>query len=244
MRMNNYCIISTGSKQESIISAAINISNFLDTAKTKKQSVLFLSSGGSVLEILNNIPKENLGEFLTMGMLDERYSLLDSVNNFAQFTKLEFYANCLTSAVKFVDSRIQTNETSEQLCSRLNLAFHDWKVNNPKGLILLTLGLGSDGHTEGIMPYPEAPEFFKKTFIEAPEYFVSYNAGDKNPYPLRVTATFKIVLESELLILLANGIEKKPALIKALDANFDLATTPADIITKAKNAFIYTDQTL
>ncbi|HYV33561.1 MAG TPA: hypothetical protein VE973_01820, partial [Candidatus Limnocylindria bacterium] len=89
---------------------------------SKKTPVLLLLSGGSAFEILNYIGPSALGPNLTVSVLDERFSLDEKVNNFAQLQKTDFYKDALDAEASFFGTFPRPNETIEQLAQR-------WEAN-------------------------------------------------------------------------------------------------------------------
>jgi len=52
----------------------------------------------------------------------------------------------------------------EKLAHRYESSLFEWAKKHPEGKIIATMGIGFDGHTAGIMPYPENPETFARLF--------------------------------------------------------------------------------
>ena len=221
-------IVRCNSKEEAKAKAADGLDNLFHEIRGP---VLFLSSGGSSLELLDGL---QIGENVTVSVLDERYSTDPTVHNFAQF-----FERIRPNA--FIDTRVGQNETLQQLAERFEKELREWKNKNPGGKIMITQGMGSDGHTAGIMPYPENPQLFKELFENTEHWVVGYDAKEKNEYPMRVTVTMPFLRTADYSIAYITGEKKKPAFERVLAKLGSLADTPARIMREMKNVQLFTD---
>src|ERR1051326_364995 len=156
----------------------------------KKLPVLLMLSGGSALSMLDYVGKTVLSENLTVSMLDDRFSQDAAVNNFLQMQKTDFYVDAQEADVSFLGTVARPGEKIEELNARWEKNLKAWQMENPEGKILATVGMGADGHTAGIFPYPEDPEKFDRLF-NRDSLTVAYNAIGKHKYSERVTTTLK-----------------------------------------------------
>lgn len=207
----------------------------------RDQQILLLCSGGSASELLHEIPKETLGQHITLGVLDERYSAEEAINNFAQLQKCEFYKTALDVGAHTIDTRLQDRETIEHLARRFEKELRFWRINNPDGIVIATMGIGPDGHTAGIMPFPEDPERFCQYFENPDVWVCGYDAGEKNQYPLRVTTTMTFLKEIDHSIVYCAGENKRVALKRVLAKDGSYAETPARVIRDMKHVTLFTD---
>ena len=211
-------------------------------ASSKDLPLLFLSSGGSSLEILSGIDKENLGPHLTIGMLDERFSQDPLVNNFLQLKSTAFHRNAKEAGASFIET-VPSGEKLDEFAKSFENSLLSWiQSKGPGGKVFITQGIGADGHTAGIMPYPENPMFFKKTFEDESLWVVGYSAKGKSKYPLRITVTMpflKKVVDATIVYLI--GTEKKEALERVLSPQGTLFETPARIIREMKQVKVFTN---
>lgn len=203
-----------------------------------RQPILFLLSSGSAFNLLKEIDTENFGKHVTIGVLDERFSTDPKINNFAQFTATDFYRRVKEKEVQFIDTRVKEEETMEELAERFEKALRTWKEKNPEGKVVITQGIGPDGHTAGIMPHPEGPEMF-----ENPDTWVlGYDAGNRLQHPLRVTTTFPFFRNIvDYSVVYVKGEEKKEILEKVMAKQDSLAQIPALIIHEMKEVILFTD---
>lgn len=207
--------------------------------RAQGQPGLFLTSGGSSLVLLDHIDMDVLGPHLTLGVLDDRWSTDEKVNNFMQFSRSKFAQAAHERGCEFIDTVPQTGESLEQTAERFETDLRAWKDRNPAGRVVVTQGVGPDGHTAGILPFPENPELFEKLFND-PKYWVAgYDAGTKNPHPLRITVTFLFMREViDHALIYVESADKAPAFEKALSPG-SLAEIPARILQEMKAAEIY-----
>ncbi len=207
----------------------------------KKQPTLLLLAGGSAFSFLEYVDTAVLSETLTIGMTDERFSRDEAVNNFEQFTQTIFYAEAKQHGVHFLDSSVGEKESLENFGTRFEQNISDWIEQNTNGTIVATFGIGEDGHTAGIMPFPENPSRFDELFEKNP-ISVAYNAMEKNQYSLRTTVTLDFVRRRvQSAVVFASGEGKRTALEKVMHKEGTLAETPARIVREIKNLNLYTD---
>lgn len=217
------------------------LNNLLE--ERKNLPTLLLLSGGSALNLLVGVQSKNLGPHLTIGMLDERYSKDSEVNNFARFRKTKFYRRALEAGPSFIDTRIQGDESLDEFAKRFENELRNWVQGNPEGMVISTQGVGIDGHTAGIMPYPENPKLFKNLFENNERWAVGYDATSaKNKYPLRVTVTIPFLQNVvDVSIVYVSGDDKLDALNKILSPKGTLWETPARIIRSERSIMMFTN---
>jgi 6-phosphogluconolactonase/glucosamine-6-phosphate isomerase/deaminase len=118
----------------------------------QRESVLLLLSAGSALSFLNWAEIKNIPHQLTIGMLDERYDEAGLGNNFMEFAQSDFYREAEVAGVSFINSAVMEGESFADFGQRFERGITSWQAQNPKGVIIVTLGLGQDGHTAGLFP--------------------------------------------------------------------------------------------
>lgn len=225
-----------------IAKAGAKVSQFL--AEFYDLPVTILFSGGSALKLLPAIETGYLGSWVMIGVLDERFSKNPKENNFAQIAATPFYEEARKQGCHFIDTRVQEGETMAFLAKRFADALHEFKKKNPQGIIIATAGMGEDGHTAGIMPYPEDSAAFADLFEDESHWVVGYDAGSKNPWPLRVTTTMPFLRRINHTIFFISGANKLEALTKALSGIEPLHRVPAAIMSKMPDVHLFTDLTL
>jgi 6-phosphogluconolactonase/glucosamine-6-phosphate isomerase/deaminase len=203
--------------------------------------VLLLLSGGSAFAVLDAVDESVLGPNVTVGMLDERYSPDPAVNNFAQLSALRFFAVARSRGCGWIDTLVVPGETMADLAARFDRSLRQWTETNPAGRIVATMGIGPDGHTAGIMPYPEDDAGFSGRFGDPDVPVVAYDAGDKNPYRFRVTVTLPFLRDVDTAIVFACGENKRGPLQRVLADTGTLSETPARIIRAMAHATVFTD---
>ncbi len=218
--------------------AAAELSRLL--ALYRERAVLLLLAGGSSFQILEWVDTAEMKR-VTIGMFDERFSSDPVANNFSQLAATGFYKKAHEAGAAFLNSVVQANETLETYAARLEAGLKKWVAENPDGKVLATFGIGEDGHTGGMMPFPENPARFAELFESGP-WVAGYDAGVKNPQPLRVSATMTFIRAFILeRVVFAAGEGKKQALARVLAPEGTLAETPARIHRDADGAVLFTD---
>lgn len=206
------------------------------------RDVLFLSSGGSALGVLDRIPKDVIGPYLTIGIFDERFDPSNKTSNYAQMRKTAFYQRAVEGRCRLIDTATLPGQTLEGLADYYEQEIRDWRRQHPRGAIMATMGIALDGHTAGIMPFPEDPERFHELF-EGERLIVPYDTEGKNPFRLRATATFTFLRSVDLLGIYVVGAEKGP-MWKELMEGDDCTELPGRIIKTLPRGAIYTDAAL
>jgi 6-phosphogluconolactonase/glucosamine-6-phosphate isomerase/deaminase len=200
---------------------------------------LFLTSGGSCLELLEHLDPKNFGSHATIAVLDERYTTNPLQSNFAKLELTPFYKKVIENGSQSIDTKVREHESMQALAERFENELRAW-VEKTHGTIIATVGVGTDSHTAGILPYPEDPSFFDATF-NSTNWVASYDAGNKNPEPLRVTTTipfFKLITHPVLFV---TGESKRNALAKLLSENGSLAESPCRAWREIPTAHLFTD---
>lgn len=225
--------------QKAAKTASIYLNKILQNNLDKK--ILLLLSGGSAFKLLEKIDKTFLSPNLTISVLDERFSTDPSINNFLQLSKTNFYKDAKEKSCQFLKTVPKIKESLQEMSTRLENEIKLWRLNNPKGIIVITQGIGTDGHTAGIMPYPEDEPAFKRLF-ESESWVVGYNALNKNQFPKRVTTTITFLIkEVDYSFVYAVGKDKQEIINRIVNNNINLARLPASVIKQMKNAQIFTE---
>jgi 6-phosphogluconolactonase/glucosamine-6-phosphate isomerase/deaminase len=200
-----------------------------------------LFSGGSALKIIAGLEPRVFGKHITIGVLDERYSSLPSISNFAQLLNFPQTEIADRLGAKFIDTRIQSNETQVELAVRFERELRQWHELYQNGQVIVTQGMGTDGHTAGILPYPENPDRFEQLF-EAHSWVISYNAAGKNPFPHRITTTITFLRDIvDRCVAFSTGPEKREVIGRVLAETGELNVTPARVLRAMRDVSLYTD---
>lgn len=208
----------------------------------ERKDVLFLSSGGSSLLALDRIDPEVIGPYLTIGIFDERYDPSNKTSNYAQLRKTEFYKRAVRHGCRLIDTTTKPDTSMEELAEFYEQELRHWRHTHPRGAIMATMGIAANGHTAGIMPFPEDPSYFKKLF-EGERWIVAYDVGDKDQFQLRVTTTFTFLRMVDIVGIFITG-ENKSEMFRALMSGDDCAELPGRIIKTLPRGAVYTDEHL
>jgi 6-phosphogluconolactonase/glucosamine-6-phosphate isomerase/deaminase len=114
----------------------------------------------------------------------------------------------------------------------------------PTVLLWRQLELVPDGHTSGMMPFPEDPNKFTELFDgeDKTKLVTGYDATGKNPYPLRITTTMNLMRKINKAIIYVVGENKREALTRLMDPKTNLATIPAAILKEIPgDVYLFTD---
>lgn len=227
-------------RSEAAHAAADDLSDLINIQTGRH--VLFLLSGGSALEPLSLLSPGVFSADTTVTVLDDRFSPDPESNNYLQFRHMPIYGQIEKTGCEFFPTDPRQGETLTAFADRLDGNLRQWVTAHPDGVVIALMGIGTDGHTAGIMRYPEDPEFFRKTFVETDRMVVGYDATGKNPYPLRATVTIPFLRDFvDAAVVTVFGQEKIPALRRLQSSSGTLSETPARIIREMKQATIFTD---
>lgn len=233
-------IVDVVSKENALTEATEELLRLLK--QHASQPILFLSSGGSALQIIEDVIIPDEVQDITIGVLDERFEHDLSNNNFAGLMKTMFYESACEHDCKLLDSRVKKDEDFETFSMRFESGITSWCNNNPEGIIIVTQGMGPDGHTAGIMPFDNI-QYFKETFDNPHKLVLGYDATkEKTSYPLRTTVTnsfLKYFVSYSLCLVL--GDNKKIQVQNALGQDSKAHQVPFAIIRDMKDVKIYTD---
>ncbi|MDO8521410.1 MAG: 6-phosphogluconolactonase [bacterium] len=208
----------------------------------ERRDVLFLSSGGSALGALDRIDESAIGPYLTIGIFDERYDPSNKTSNYAQLRKTAFYNRAVQHGCRLIDTTTQKGQTQAELADYYENELRSWRARHPRGAIMATMGIALDGHTAGIMPFPEDPARFHELF-ERERWIVAYDTEAKNPFRLRATATLTFLRYVDLIGIYLVGKEKGPMFKKLMEGD-DYAEFPGRIIKTLPRGAVYTDTSL
>jgi 6-phosphogluconolactonase/glucosamine-6-phosphate isomerase/deaminase len=211
----------------------------LETAiqNVAQNPILILVSGGSALTLLHNFSPQTIGEQTTISVLDERYTSEKNARNFSQLEKTNFFAFAKERKCSFFNpySHNDVKNSGAQFHSFLK----DWKERYVTGHIIITQGIGTDGHTAGILPYPENQEFFHLRF-DTEALAIGYDTKEKTEYSQRITVTLPFLRSVDHAIIYLIGNEKQAILERVLYPTEDLHQLPARIIHEMPHVQIHT----
>ena len=145
--------------------------------------------------------------------------------------------NAIACGAQVMVPEIIDEDSCRETSMRFELALHEWKTKYPNGVVIATLGVGSDGHTAGIMPGEHGVDFSGDDLV------VSYTVPRAvNQHTKRITTTYTFLTTYvDHTIVFAVGKEKR-SIVAALEAGgCTLPTMPACIVTKMPDVTLYTD---
>lgn len=209
---------------------------------TERRDVLFLSSGGSALAVLDRIDESVIGPYLTIGIFDERYDPTNKTSNYAALRKTRFFTRAVTHGCRLIDTRTGPGQTPEDLADSYEQELRAWRALHPRGAIMATMGIALGGLTAGIVPFPENPDAFHALF-ESDRWITSYDATGRDPFPKRITTTFTFLRYVDMVGVFLVG-EEKGEMFRELLAGEDRAAMPGRIILSLPRGAIYTDESL
>jgi 6-phosphogluconolactonase/glucosamine-6-phosphate isomerase/deaminase len=199
--------------------------------------ILLLVSGGSAFSLLEYVDASVLDPRVTLGVLDERLSLDPAVNNFAQLTQTSFYTRALTQGVVPISTLVSSGDTLEDIGERMRHALRAWRMANPTGIVIATMGIGADGHTAGIFPVAGVD-------FDGGDIVVEYTIpAIMNPYTDRITVTNTFLREQVAhAVVLAVDSEKRRLIEMLKEGVCEKARMPACILRAMPSVTLYTEK--
>ena len=216
----NFTVKTTISLDDAANFIALSILNQL---KLNKRVLFFVTGGSSisvaakVAELLKGHPHQNLTIMLT----DERYGPLDQIDsNWYQLIQKGFN---LPGAVLIP---ILIGEDITKTTEKFNAVLHQEfkKAEYKIGLF----GIGTDGHTSGILPNSIA--------VNSKDLACSYDT----PIFSRITITPEAIKKLDEAVVWIQG-EQKWKVLKDLKKDIDIIKQPAQILKKVPLLTIFTD---
>ncbi len=203
-------------------------------------SVLLMFSGGSSLEILDNVDITKLSPRVTLTALDEKFSIDSSINNFQKIKATNFFQGAKLAGCHFMDTTVNNSDTVEDFSKYWQDQLQKWFRVNSKGKIIAIQETGNDGHTVDIVPFTNDPKLFNDTFVNTQDWITHYNIGNKDKHPLRVTVTINF-LENLVHHCIFYDEANQNIVSKLLEKPLPMYLNPASVIYKMKNVYVFTN---
>ena len=184
--------------------------------KYRTRPILLMLSGGSASSILEFTATTAINSNVTITVLDERFSTDSQINNFAQIEATNFYKEAMKAGVNVISTVVGVGDMLKEAEVKWNNNLHHWRENNPDGVILATMGIGSDGHIAGIIFGGEQVDFSNDNWI------VSYVVPKEiNQYTERITPTFTFLRQQiDEVIVYATGEDKRALIKKIINSTY------------------------
>lgn len=197
-----------------------SILNQLDQGK----HILFFLSGGSCIAIglkVAEILKDHDIKNLTIALMDERYGPLGHADsNWQQLIEKGFNISGAKLIPVLIGNDILTTTENFNAILGQELKAAEYKI----GLF----GIGTDGHTAGILPESEA--------VKATDLAYGYKTEKFE----RITVTFKTIEKLDEAVVWMQG-EEKWKVLESLEKEIDVIEQPAQILKKVPLLTIFTD---
>jgi len=217
-------------KTEGASEAAKHVAATIDHELKQHRKVLWLVSGGSAIDIQVNVMSllskshERYIENLTILPVDERYGPFDHKDsNAAQLGQAGFNP---TPAL-WLDV-LSDNLSFEQTVSRYDALAK--KLIEKSDYVVATLGLGTDGHTAGILPQSPA---IKEDMASV----VGYIWRDYK----RMTISPTVFMRIDAAYVFAYGDKKQEALQRLFNNSESVSKLPAKLLYDITNSTVYND---
>lgn len=203
---------------------------------------LILLSGGSSLWPLQYLPASVFGPSFAVTFLDDRFTEDPTANNFLQLTAMPLFTELQKAGVAILPTNPKRGESLTAYADRLDGQLRLWLDAHSDARAVALIGVGTDGHTAGIMRYPDDEPYFDKTFVDTDRWVVGYDATGRNPYALRATATIPFIRDCvDHAVCVAVGSEKVPSMQRLFSEHGSLADTPSRVLWNMRDVVMFTD---
>ena len=190
---------------------------------------LFVSGGNTPILLFQELNKQKILDFgvTKIYQVDERYtSKIDKNTNLSnQFVIKQCFQNNINFANNFRCFNLEKNYQD-------STADYDSQISNIKPSLTL-LGFGIDGHFASVFPNNEG-------IFESTKSVVGTKASDIYPIKDRMTITPKKILESEKIITVLIGIDKKATFNEFMFGQKNYSEFPAKYFLNRVNFDILT----
>ena len=203
----------------------IIIKNVSDFIKNKDRVVIALPGGRSIVHFLKKLKEEKIEwSKVHFFMADERLvPLNDKESNFKLLSEI-FFSDLISSG-KLSPFNLHPYRIEKGIKAyEADLKSLGGKFN------LVVLGVGEDGHVAGLFP--------DYTVKDNSECFIEFHDSPKPPKD-RMSSSRKLLVKSDLAVLLFLGEAKRAAYENYLDEKISWKTCPAKILKN--NSLIYSD---
>lgn len=209
--------------------------------KNKEKKVLFLSSGGSCLNLIDGIEAESFSPNLTIALIDDRFTQDPEFNNYKiLISKINFIEKVKTFNSRIIDTTSFDGENPDDFAKRYQTLILNWIEQNPDGIVFATFGIGKDGHTTGVTPKQTEDEF-NNLFINTEKYYIAHEFNDPN-FKYRITCTLKFLKEFiQVGIVYETGKDSLQMWQSIICGKAEFYKTPAKIFSELENIEIFTD---
>jgi 6-phosphogluconolactonase/glucosamine-6-phosphate isomerase/deaminase len=207
----------------------------------KGEPALLLLSGGSSLEVMDYISTKHFGQNITIAFVDERWSKTPADLNLTSFLESDFYHKIKNRRLDILNIKTEGTKSFKVSAKLFEKELENWFLDTPKGKAIGIFGVGCDGHTAGVMPYPEKQKWFNNAFV-GKSWVIGYDATGKNPLAERISVTLSFIKKKiRTAFVYITGEEKRGALARLIADKGILAETPARIYRGIQRSIIFTD---
>ena len=193
----------------------------------KEEVILGLPGGRSIPPLLNHLRKFNIKwDKVHVFSVDERLVPYNDPEN--NFRLIKSGLSGFIPKKNFHPFILEDNK--EKIC----LKKYEDEIKKFNGLYdILVVSIGEDGHIGSL--FPNHPSIKDKS-----DFYIIVENSPKPP-TRRMSISTNMVLRSEACVNLITGIQKKYALTKLLEDDFNYIDCPAKLTLKIPESFVFTD---
>jgi len=224
---------------------AQKVSATLTESVSVYEHVFLLLSAGSWVSVYQSmaplLASRDMGN-LTVGLVDERYVPKGHADsNDRQISDSHLIKNLVSQGATYIPvlQDIDPGPTMTTLIA--NTAYGEIFSHHPH--VIMTLGLGPDGHTAGILPSSSASLFDARFHDHADlVYYETTPSETANPYTKRITISPSSIQKADEIIIYAAGAAKKPIIDRIETSDDPPYLFPAGILRPLSDRVtVYTD---
>jgi len=198
--------------------------------------VLVLFSGGSSLAMLSHVTLTTYPHTLALGVLDERYTSDPDAQNTRALQETDFFRTARTQGAYCIVPDLSGGRSLAESASAYEEALHTWRSAHEDAVVIVTMGIGHDGHTAGLFP-GIAPEEDGGAWVVA--YEVPPSVSE---YTARMSVSYTFLTEEvDAAVAYAVGSEKAPVVRALREDPCTISAMPACVLHKMRTAHLVTD---
>lgn len=245
--METVQIIKVGSETAALEAAQQIYKQLENSPLFSSEPCLLLLSGGSCIEValefIKLVPKEKSLNNLTVALADERWLDPSSKDSNEQQLRNNGVINLFEIRGAHFESILGTEQDPHLAADILEEKYADL-LSNSRYTVLLA-GIGSDGHTVGMLPHPIADTF--QDLFSTPLHIRYYrlDSSQNNPFNERITVTLSALAKIDSVFVFATGEAKIAAVMHLKQKDQPIHLLPAlGLYLSKKELTLLTDVSL
>lgn len=212
---------------------------------THHKKALLLLSAGSWVQVYDELRFDSMmHDFsnISIGLVDERWVSHDDANSNQLQVRSSYMVQYMelhgASYIPIIqDMHMSSVKNIEVISSRYTSLIAEGCY------LCMTMGIGGDGHTAGILPTSSEVLFENRFSAPTPVVYYEVQPSETtNQFRQRITVTPDFIRSADEVVIYGRGPEKEPILQRLLSGKEQIYSFPAQLLTEmGEKATLYTD---